>query len=306
MGLFDVAGVIMQFFSFSPYISLLGVIFGGLIFILSAAGVLFLLKLKKNGEKGDLYIYGDTIYIRYAAVEHGNYKWFEKLLRSFVCVTFAVAVFGVVYLYVVNNADYFERAKVGDLYAQVYVADYYHELGDEDNSLYWFMVAANYNGKYGCLAKNNLAYLYWKKHKAEGNLEQYLPRIYCLLKESALGGNQIGEKNLYEFIFYYDFAYEVDANKQRDIFSMLVDKGYITDIEHYRDVVWEDPGIIIDSEMYSSDKYTRYTVRAATGGLDPNDHTKLKTYYTYSVMESNFKPDKMVLEYDLSISERGQ
>lgn len=309
VALYGIAGVMLQFFSTPKQVNVTVGILGVLLLVLTILAVIIgnswgkRVKTSEAGiHKKDVCVSTKTVHEEKKSIS-GVHKGIGKWLNFFICFAVVVAITGTVYLYLTNNSDFLRRAKAGDVFAQVYVADYYHELGNEEDCLYWYMIASDYNDRYGCVAKNNLAYLYWQKHKSEGDLEDYLPRIYSLLKESALGGNKTGMENLYWFTYYYEFSYESSKDDERTIFNMLVDKGFITDIEHYREEVWEDAGLIVATTYaYSSDRYTRYTIRATTGGLDPNDNTKLKTYYTYSVIESNLKPDKMILKYDSSVS----
>ena len=218
----------------------------------------------------------------------------------FIYLIFSV---GTICTYLANNEDNMLQAKMGNVYSQVYVADYYYEAGKEDESLYWYRKASESDNKFGDIACNNLAFLYWQKHKADGDLELYLPKIYGLIKKAALNGNRTGVENLYSFVYYFGLDdYEFNEKDKKRIWDILVEDGFINDPTNFRQEVWEDAGIIIKDTMLSSDRYTRYTVRSTSGSLDINDHTKIVTYYTYTVKESSLKPDKMILKYDSAIS----
>lgn len=308
---YGIAGVMLQFFSAPKQLNLSGGIFGLLMLLLSIVGTMLFTILKKRGEKGEKHAYEqdscvkDTIHERTANDSDIN-RGMRKLLVIFVGIALVIAAIGGGYLHVHNDADYFHRAQAGDTYAQAYIADYYHELGNDDDSLYWYKAASSYNNNYASIACNNVAFLYWQKYKASENLKEYLPRIYALLKKSAMGGNKVGEKNLCTFLYYYDFVYEPDENNRTELLKLLVDDGILKDVHGFRQEVWEEAGIIISDKMLSSDAYTRYEIKNVSRSVSVNDKTKIITYYTYTVEESSLKPEKMKLEYDAGINKHLQ
>lgn len=195
----------------------MAVILGIVVLVVSIAIIVYVAELKKAGKKGKCYIEGESVFIntesnaisrqRGSTARSTVGREIRNIFIAFAVFTYFIFNAGALYLYVINNSDYLKRAENGDVYSQVYIADYYRETEDEDNCLYWYAVASVYDNRYGNIACNNLAYLYWQKHKTDGALENYLSRIYELLKKSALGGNKTGEENLYRFVYYYDFVY---------------------------------------------------------------------------------------------------
>lgn len=228
-----------------------------------------------------------------------------KLFVYFVVFAYFIVSVGILFLYVFNDDNYVLKAKNGDVYSQIFLGDYYYEIKDYDNSIYWYKIASKHDDNYGYVASNNLAYLYWKQYKENGQSDLNLSNIYFLLKKSALNGNKIGIKNMYNFVYHYDFDnYETEDDDRDKLLQIFKKNGLIDDISNFRQATWEDTSIIIvRDKMMSSDAYTRYEIVDESGALDPNDNTKLMTFYTYKVTESSLKPDKMSLEYDSNITE---
>ena len=295
---YEIAGVMLQFFSAPKQLNLSGGIFGLLMLLLSIVGTMLFTILKTVVKKEKS--------MRMNRIRALKTPFMKERQIIFAGIALVIAAIGGGYLHVHNDADYFHRAQAGDTYAQAYIADYYHELGNDDDSLYWYKAASSYNDNYASIACNNVAFLYWQKYKASENLKEYLPRIYALLKKSAMGGNKVGEKNLCTFLYYYDFVYEPDENNRTELLKLLVDDGILKDVHVFRQEVWEEAGIIISDKMLSSDAYTRYEIKNASRSVSVNDKTKIITYYTYTVEESSLKPEKMKLEYDAGINKHLQ
>ncbi len=291
----------------------MAVIFGILVLIVSIAIIVYVAELKKTGEKGKCYIRGESVYINIESnaisrQRGSTARWTDRRKIRNIFIAFAVFTYfifnvGALYLDVINNSDYLKKAESGDVYSQVYIADYYREIEDEDNCLYWYAVASVSDNKYGNIACNNLAYLYWQKHKTDGDLEIYLSRIYELLKKSALGGNKTGEENLFRFVYYYDFVYELNEDDRRKVMDLLIRGGFIKDFSSYREAVWEDAGTLtVKDKIMFSDEYTKYELKDISRASDKEDNTKIITTRVYMVKESSLKPDKMILIYDSDIN----
>lgn len=299
---------ILQMFTFPSTLNggnWIAVIFGIFILIVSITVIVFATKLKKSGEGG---IEKGITLLHERQTDSSAIR--SKIVRSFIILavfTYFIWNAGALYLYFVNSSDYFKKAEHGNVYSQVYVADYYHETGNEDECVYWYTVASTSSSKYGNIACNNLAYLYWQKHKADGDLEIYLSRIYELLKKSALGGNKTGEENLYRFVYYYDFVYEQNEDDRRKTLDLLIGDSFIRDYANFRQEVWEDAGTItVKDKIMFSDDYTKYELKDISRTLDKDDDTKIITTRVYTVKESSLNPDRMVLEYDSDINKHVQ
>ncbi len=59
-----------------------------------------------------------------------------------------------------KHKDYLSRAKEGDSYAQIWVADNYKMAGNYSEAIYWYKNACETNGENQQIALNNLAWLY--------------------------------------------------------------------------------------------------------------------------------------------------
>ena len=294
--------------------NIIAVILGIIGLVISLLSIKFLIELKRYGEKGRYYIQGKNVYINMqnniTLLQETGQKRVHTNIRVVIMAVFLIMFIylifsvGTICTYLANNEDNMLKAKMGNVYSQVYVADYYYEAGKEDESLYWYRKASESDNKFGDIACNNLAFLYWQKHKAEGDLELYLPQIYGLIKKAALNGNRTGVENLYSFVYYFDLdEYEFNEKDKKRIWDILIEDGFINDPTNFRQEVWEDAGIIVSANrIMFSDEYTKYTLRDISRALDKDDNTKIITTRVCTVEESNLKPDKMTLKYDTSIS----
>lgn len=308
VALYGIAGVMLQFFSAPKQVNVTVGILGVLLLVLT----IFVVIVGNNGgkrvktseagiHKKDACVSKKTVHEGKKSIS-GVHRWVANLL----CV--AIIAFEIVeaaHSYS-NRKDYFLRAEAGDAFAQVYIADYYNELGNEADSLYWYKVASEFNNKYAGIACNNLAFLYWQKYKASEDVQTYLPRIYELLKKATLIGNKAGEKNLCSFLYYFDFDFEHEENSKKKLLKLLVDDGILKDVSGFRQEVWEDAGTIIAEDALSSDEYTRYELKDISSSLSIEDKGEIVTYYTYKVKKSSLKPDRMELEYDSDINKHVQ
>lgn len=307
---------ILQLFSIpssTTSTNIIAVILGIIGLVISLLSIKFLIELKRCGEKGRYYIQGKNVYINMqnniTLLHETGQKRVHTNIRvvkiAVFLIIFIYLIFSVstIYKYLVNNEDNMLKAKIGNVYSQVYIADYYYEAGKEDESLYWYRKASESDNKFGNIACNNLAFLYWQKHKAEEDLELYLSQIYGLIKKAALNGNRTGVENLYSFVYCFDLdEYEFNEKDKKRIWDILIEDGFINDPTNFRQEAWEDAGTIVSTDrIMFSDEYTKYTLRDISRALDINDHTKIITNMVYTVEESSLKPDKMSLKYDTGI-----
>lgn len=59
-----------------------------------------------------------------------------------------------------KNTNYVEKANAGDVYSQMFLAEHYYEIGDYNESVYWYKIAAMADSEYQAYAYNNLGILY--------------------------------------------------------------------------------------------------------------------------------------------------
>lgn len=58
------------------------------------------------------------------------------------------------------NTNYLERANAGDIYSKMFLTEHYFEVGDYNEAIYWYKIAAMADSKYQANAYNNLGVLY--------------------------------------------------------------------------------------------------------------------------------------------------
>lgn len=59
-----------------------------------------------------------------------------------------------------SHSNYIKKAEAGHIKSQVFLADYYYEVGDTSESIYWYKIVAMHSGEHQARALNNLAVLY--------------------------------------------------------------------------------------------------------------------------------------------------
>jgi len=59
-----------------------------------------------------------------------------------------------------KNTNYVEKANAGDIYSQMFLAEHYYEIGDYNEAIYWYKIAAMADSEYQAYAYNNLGVLY--------------------------------------------------------------------------------------------------------------------------------------------------
>ncbi|MDR2569493.1 MAG: hypothetical protein LBD23_04225 [Oscillospiraceae bacterium] len=61
-----------------------------------------------------------------------------------------------------RSQSYIEKASRGDSSAQIFLADYYFNIGKYDESFYWYTILSTTDCDYQAIACNNLGYMYAK------------------------------------------------------------------------------------------------------------------------------------------------
>lgn len=97
-----------------------------------------------------------------------------------------------------GNTDHLERANAGNVESQMFLADYYCEIGEYEEAIYWYRIASVSNDDYKYFACNNLAYLYAKGFGLSENETKEAHRFETalLLFEQANKFDQIAKDNI--------------------------------------------------------------------------------------------------------------
>lgn len=63
------------------------------------------------------------------------------------------------------HSNYIKKAEAGHVKSQIFLADYYYEVADISESIYWYKISAMHSGKHQARALNNLAVLYSRQEQ---------------------------------------------------------------------------------------------------------------------------------------------
>ena len=88
-----------------------------------------------------------------------NFKW--KWIIPYISLVLSIVAFMFSTFPQTNpfNTNPLEKANAGHSKSQMFLAHHYYEIGDIEESYYWYKIASTTNGKYQAAALNNLAYL---------------------------------------------------------------------------------------------------------------------------------------------------
>ncbi|MBR5969849.1 MAG: tetratricopeptide repeat protein [Lachnospiraceae bacterium] len=100
-------------------------------------------------------------------------------------------------------SDYNERAKLGDVYARIWMAEMNRRIGDYTQALYWYETAIENESEYRAVAYNNLGWLYVNGYGLADygryDAERYMKAYDCFKMASDLG-LETGTRNAIEVL----------------------------------------------------------------------------------------------------------
>ena len=197
-----------------------------------------------------------------------------------------------------GNQNHVNRANAGDAYSQMFLAEHYYEIGEYNDSIYWYKLASvnTQNSDYQAVACNNLGFLYAKgyglsDYELEG-IHRYAKAILLFAKAHEIDkGGSIALKSELNGIetlrYYWDECYYLDEDECSDTI-----------------VSWKDRAAnlrIVTSSEYKSFEICRgvtfqegntyYTLCGTYVGLSENGYYT-RTYYMYygKTYEDNADP----------------
>lgn len=175
-----------------------------------------------------------------------------------------------------GNDNLVARANAGETDSQLFLAHHYYEVGDVDESLYWYkIVTIDKSYEHHALALNNLACIYLNADLPVGNGKHYHKIEYDLLNASAKEGSKEGRRNLYLLLVSTPdqewtaivYADAPDETKQR-----LEENGEWTEILAAYETEWELVENTEGLDLSDTSKYKQVptvigsdTVRTASG-----------------------------------------
>lgn len=98
------------------------------------------------------------------------------------------------------NANYTQKAEAGDVEAQMFLAEHYFEVGENQDSHYWYKIASMYSGDHQAAALNNVACIGLTYKYYSDSLLDYQNKALNMFKKSAALGNEAAVQNMYTLL----------------------------------------------------------------------------------------------------------
>lgn len=188
------------------------------------------------------------------------------------------------------NTNPLEKANAGHSKSQMFLAHHYYEIGDIEESYYWYKIASTTNGKYQAAALNNLAYIeltYLKTNDTEIN---YLDKSLKVLDNAIELGDKTALENQYillianneKFFKGINYYSKIDnIEKQMTANDMNVSKY----AKFKGDWEYIETCTNADSIPPNTNEY-RF-IGTGADHVRSNDNAGLKWIYTYDVYRLN-------------------
>ena len=95
------------------------------------------------------------------------------------------------------NSNQYEKANAGDVDAQMFLADHFFEIGDYNESIYWYKIASSEGSKYRAIACNNLGYIYATTYDTSDEISYHdkLMKAYQSFLKAGELGLEMGREN---------------------------------------------------------------------------------------------------------------
>ncbi len=207
------------------------------------------------------------------------------------------------------STDMEAKAKASDSNAQFFLATYYYEINDLNNSLYWYKIASLAPDDISFYAKNNLAVIYLLLDE-NGNTAQYsyatpemtqflndnklehYKKIVNLFKEAFAHGVDTAGVNLYAYFQQMPEAYFSKINykeEKEQLYGELVKRGYSDQLDELTLSQYSYSATVKSENPLYNDESHKYVLIKVDIGIrddkvEENDPLYRHTY-TYDVYE---------------------
>jgi len=232
-----------------------------------------------------------------------KYRWCKNVSDIIQAVSSVLMVVIALYALLVviqpslnpSNRNHFEKANAGVPYSQFFLANHYYEVGDFQESIYWYKLASADVTEYQASAYNNLGYLYAFGYGA-ANIYEFENYRYeyaiSLFKDAASHGNNEALMNFYilfhtmpptSFINDYSMDIEwVEAN--------LIEKGLLNQVQSVLFIPntrWEYIGTkTYINELKYSNETIRYILLSTQDVMtSDNEYETVRTYDVYNAVK---------------------
>lgn len=189
------------------------------------------------------------------------------------------------------NTNYTQMANAGDAEAQMFLAEHYYEVGDVQESHYWYKIASMYSGDHQAAALNNVAYIGLTYGYYSDSLLDYQSKALNMFKKAAALGDKVAVQNMYTLLkqlgeenpaidyeaelawviqVSYHFGVHIEELSESDVkwaleqFQLNEYTAYATDMGW---IYYDEIGIYPKDDAFAekSETYNSYLYRAESG-----------------------------------------
>lgn len=98
------------------------------------------------------------------------------------------------------NRNYVQMANAGDVESQMFLAEHYYEVGENEESHYWYKIASMYPGNHQGAALNNVACIGLTYKYYNDSLLDYQSKALNMFKKAAALGDKAAVQNMYALL----------------------------------------------------------------------------------------------------------
>lgn len=221
----------------------------------------------------------------------------HKIIFTIVNITFSLVAFLFATFPQANpfNTNPIAKANAGHSKSQIFLAHHYYEIGDIEESYYWYKIASTTKGKYQATALNNLAYLELTYLKTNDTSINYIDKALKTLDVAIEFDETTALKNKYILllssseVFFKDIDYSTEIKSTE---KQLTAKNInLSDFNKYKqnwilkDTVYNAEVIPKDTDIYKFEMTGCDYVYS-----DDNSFKWIYTYEIYAREEKSVTP----------------
>lgn len=213
-----------------------------------------------------------------------------KIIGAFSVLISAIALITTLYPQsILGNDNLLNKANAGHVKSQMLLAEHYFEIGEYEDSVYWYKIASTNDGKYQAAACNNLGLLYANGFGlSDHEFESYYryERAYQLFRVASDLGLEKGNDNAVNVLRMNDREF-FPTLSDFEIASFLED-NYYSEVKSTAYKSFE----ICKGAIFWEDN-TKYTYSGAYTEIDANG----RIYKGYKYYGQTYRDDAEITEY---------
>lgn len=188
------------------------------------------------------------------------------------------------------NTNPIAKANAGHSESQMFLAHHYFEIGDIEESYYWYKIASTTKSKYQATALNNLAYLELTYLRSNDMEIDYLDKAFKVLDNAVELGDKTALENIYILLLANDekFFTNIDYWSELSRIEKLM-KANDMNVSKYAKFKgdWEYIETCTNADSIPPNTHEYRFIGTGADYVLSNDNAGLKWIYTYDVYRLN-------------------